>query len=340
MSHPRRRAWVDGAAPRRSGGTVPRPGDGCRADRPVRYDRALDMVKRYLHPYVLPAQLAERPDLFEPILRGAGRQRNGPRGEHERPAPRGRRDVPGAAGRCPVPGARRRAGHGRLGRPSTRLVRLRPRPPPTRSQRTPASSDVAFRREPRGAGGARRAGCRSRSRNGSGGAGSDEAGRDRRRAGLHRSARRGGRQLPGHVRGARPLLLDLGHGAFANLAGTIEPSSLTGDCDQPPPSRPFHRPGPAAPLPALRVRAAPAVAGARAGGADPAARCAPRPARLHGESLDVEALWRRHGPRASAGCVLEARGSPTPTTRMRSGSARPRSPTTSSPAEHPSGLAA
>jgi histidinol-phosphatase (PHP family) len=28
----------------------------------------MDMVKRYLHPYVLPAQLAERPDLFEPIL--------------------------------------------------------------------------------------------------------------------------------------------------------------------------------------------------------------------------------------------------------------------------------
>jgi len=28
----------------------------------------MDMVKRYLHPYVLPAHLAERPDLFEPIL--------------------------------------------------------------------------------------------------------------------------------------------------------------------------------------------------------------------------------------------------------------------------------
>jgi histidinol-phosphatase (PHP family) len=29
----------------------------------------LDVVKRYIHPHVVPAQLADRPDLYEPALR-------------------------------------------------------------------------------------------------------------------------------------------------------------------------------------------------------------------------------------------------------------------------------
>ena len=49
----------------------------------------LDFVKRYLHPYVLPAQLAERAGAVRADPRGARRERHGPRGEHERPAPGG-----------------------------------------------------------------------------------------------------------------------------------------------------------------------------------------------------------------------------------------------------------
>ena len=57
-------------------------------------------------------------------------------------------------------------------------------------------------------------------------------------------------------RRATAILLDLGQGSFPRLAAAIEPSALDAVVDQPPPSRPLHRPDPAPPLPRLPVRPA------------------------------------------------------------------------------------
>ena len=87
----------------------------------------LDFVKRYLAPHVTPADLADRMDLYEPILRGARRERHRPRGEHERAPPGRPRDLSGTGRRGPLPGAGRPAGECRVGCPSAGLVRPRPR---------------------------------------------------------------------------------------------------------------------------------------------------------------------------------------------------------------------
>ena len=77
----------------------------------------IDVVKRYLHPHVLPERFAEQPELYEPILRalvesGTALEVN-TSGLRHGPA----ETYPARGDRRPVPRARRRAGHDRLGRP-------------------------------------------------------------------------------------------------------------------------------------------------------------------------------------------------------------------------------
>ena len=87
---------------------------------------------------------------------------------------------------------------------------------------------------------------------GAGPAYTDRPGRDRRRLPRARPAR-------------SSILLDLGQGSFPRLVAHLEPSDARGRGHQPPPSRPLHRPRPAAPLPALGVPPGPTRPGHRPG---------------------------------------------------------------------------
>ena len=125
--HPRRvAAWVDGRP--LSEIVAPSFDEVAAAARSGLFDAIghIDGVKRYLYPHVSPAALAAAPELYEPILHGARRERHRARGQHQRPALRDRRAVPAAGDRGPLPGARRPGHHRRLGRPPCRALRLGP----------------------------------------------------------------------------------------------------------------------------------------------------------------------------------------------------------------------
>ena len=65
------------------------------------------------------------------------------------------------------------------------------------------------------------------------------------------------------------ILLDLGQGSFPRLAATLEPSTPGRGRDQPPPPRPLHRSGAAAPLSGVPVRGRLAASGSSARRASP-----------------------------------------------------------------------
>ena len=203
--------------PRRDRRAVVRRGDRCRAERAVRHDRPprLDQALPPSARCAGPARRSAGP------LRGDAhrprRERNRPRGEHERAAPGHARDVPLAPPSSPASASSAASGSrparmptGRAGSPTASM-------PPTRSRQTRAS-----RTSPSGGDLVRPVSVAIPDRFrgpmkltviGAGPAYTDRAGAV------------GASYLV--TSGSTTLLLDLGHGSFANLAGTLEPSTLT-----------------------------------------------------------------------------------------------------------------
>ena len=100
----------------------------------------IDVVKRYLWPHVTPDQLADAPELYEPILEAPGRVGNGPGGQHEWAAPPGPGDLPVGGDRGAVPRDGWPAGDRRLGHAPDDPLRRRAAGWATRRRPRPASS--------------------------------------------------------------------------------------------------------------------------------------------------------------------------------------------------------